>query len=64
MARIHTVEETIEDNIPRGSLLNWLKDTGRVPKEWEYCSLLITQKDKACDPVVKVQRSYNKEPTP
>lgn len=63
MARTHTVEETITESVARGDLVKWLKDTGRIPKEWEYCSIHITQNSAGQEPLFTIKRSYNKDPT-
>ena len=56
--RQHTVEETIVDQIPRALLAKLLKDTGRIPKDWTACSILVHQEDASKEITVTVKRSY------
>lgn len=61
MSRTHTIEETIKDVLFRGDLVQYLKDCGKIPKDWVTCSLLCTQKDRSSEIEIEVKRSYAKD---
>ena len=58
MPRQHTIEETIQDTLPRGILIAALKEAGLVPVGWDACSIQITQKSAGDEIEFVTKRSY------
>lgn len=58
MSRSHTIEETIEDTLPLRFLLATLKENGLIPKEWEFCSIHVTQTTAGDEIKFVSKRSY------
>ena len=58
MKRQHTIEETIKDTIYPGVLIQFLKERGFIPKDWELCSIEVKQSSPSDEIEFVSKRSY------
>jgi len=58
MPRSHTIEETIQDRMDRGLLIQFMKEKGLIPMDWEYCSIHVSQESAADEIEFISKRTY------